>query len=175
MTLHKDGTVAQHGTLYYLCGKMGAGKSTLSRQLAQDHQAVVLSEDDWLAAHYPGQINTFDDYIEKSRLIKPFIKAHVQSLLQLGLNVVMDFPANTRRQRAWFVELSETVQAEHQLYYLDVSDTQCLAQLAKRRIEQPARAQFDNEAVFYQVSQYFEAPEASENLTLAHTDSINES
>ncbi|KAF7785265.1 hypothetical protein PRUB_a5039 [Pseudoalteromonas rubra] len=167
--------MTQKATLYYLCGKMGAGKSTLSRQLAQDHQAVVLSEDDWLAAHYPGQINTFDDYIEKSRLIKPFIKAHVQSLLQLGLNVVMDFPANTRRQRAWFVELSETVQAEHQLYYLDVSDTQCLAQLVKRRIEQPARAQFDNEAVFYQVSQYFEAPEASEHLILARTENINES
>ncbi|QPB82254.1 AAA family ATPase [Pseudoalteromonas rubra] len=160
------------GTLYYLCGKMGAGKSTLSRQLAQEHQAVVLSEDDWLAAHYPGQINTFDDYIEKSQLIKPFIKAHVQSLLQLGLNVVMDFPANTRRQRAWFVELSEAVQAEHQLYYLDVSDTQCLAQLAKRRIEQPARAQFDNEAVFYQVSQYFEAPEVSENLTLVQVKNV---
>ncbi|QTL33903.1 AAA family ATPase [Pseudoalteromonas viridis] len=165
--------MASRGTLYYLCDKMGAGKSTLSRKLAQDHQAVVLSEDDWLAAHYPGQIQTFDDYIEKSRLIKPFIKAHVQSLLRLGLNVVMDFPANTRRQRTWFVELSEAVQAAHQLYYLDVSDEQCLSQLAKRRVEQPARAHFDNDAVFYQVSQYFEAPEENENLTLVQVTGIS--
>jgi tRNA A37 threonylcarbamoyladenosine biosynthesis protein TsaE len=43
---NKKRSMAPCGTLYYLCGKMGAGKSTLSRQLALDHQALVLSEDD---------------------------------------------------------------------------------------------------------------------------------
>ncbi|TOB48348.1 1-deoxy-D-xylulose-5-phosphate synthase, partial [Vibrio parahaemolyticus] len=38
--------------------------------------------------------------------------------------------------------------------------------IAKRRIEQPERAMFDTEAVFHHVTQYFEAPTASENLSL---------
>ncbi|WP_417761506.1 hypothetical protein [Shewanella sp.] len=39
-------------------------------------------------------------------------------------------------------------------------------QIAKRRLAQPERANFDTEAVFHQVSQYFEAPTASEGLNI---------
>ena len=90
------------GKLFFFCGKMGSGKSTKSKILATENNAVLISEDDWLSAHYPTQIQTFDDYIEYSNLIKPFVKRHVQELLNMGVNVVMDFPANTIKQRAWF-------------------------------------------------------------------------
>lgn len=154
------------GKLFFFCGKMGAGKSTRSRLVAQDNKAVVISEDDWLTAHYPGLIQTFDDYIKYSTLIRPFVKSHVQSLLNTGVNVVMDFPANTVNQRAWFLALCRETQSEHELWYLDVSDDQCLVQLAQRRAEQPQRAKFDTEAVFRQVTRYFEAPTDSEKLNI---------
>ncbi len=146
------------GTLNCFCGKMGAGKTTLSKSLARTQGAVYLSEDEWLAAHYPTQIESFEDYIFHSNLIKPFAREHVINLLSLGINVVMDFPANTVRQRAWFIALCEEVGCNHQIHYLDVTDETCLAQIAKRRVEQPERAHFDTEAVFHHVTQYFEAP-----------------
>ena len=37
---------------------MGAGKSTKSKEIAQRKNAVLLSEDEWLAALYPHQIKT---------------------------------------------------------------------------------------------------------------------
>lgn len=154
------------GKLFFFCGKMGAGKSTQSKTVAAANNAVLISEDDWLSAHYPAQIQTFDDYIKYSNLIKPFVRNHVQNLLNTGVNVVMDFPANTVRQRSWFTSLCLEVNSEHALYYLDVSDEQCLVQIAKRRDEQPERAHFDTEAVFHHVTQYFEAPADSENLNL---------
>ncbi len=154
------------GKLFFFCGKMGAGKSTKSKSLAAENSAILISEDDWLSAHYPGQIQTFDDYIKYSILIKPFVKRHVQNLLKLGVNVVMDFPANTVKQRAWFTALCHEANCEHQLWYLDLSDEQCLSQIAKRRIEQPERAHFDTEAVFHQVTQYFEPPTECEDLNL---------
>ncbi|RBP79973.1 ATP-binding protein [Marinomonas rhizomae] len=154
------------GTLTYFCGKMGAGKSTKSKVLSVEKNAVLLSEDDWLTAHYPNQIRSFDDYLTFSALIKPFVKAHVQSILQTGANVVMDFPANTVNQRAWFKQLCSEVQSQHELIFLDLSDEQCLTQLAKRRVEQPERAQFDNETVFYHVIQYFQAPSEDEGLNI---------
>ncbi|OCH74633.1 1-deoxy-D-xylulose-5-phosphate synthase [Vibrio genomosp. F10] len=154
------------GKLFFFCGKMGAGKSSKSKVVAAENSAVLISEDDWLSAHYPSQIQTFDDYIKYSNLIKPFIKSHVQNLLNVGVNVVMDFPANTVKQRAWFVSLCLEVNSEHELWYLDLTDEQCLSQIAKRRVEQPERAMFDTEAVFHHVTQYFEAPTASENLSL---------
>ena len=151
-------------TLIFLCGKMGAGKTTKSKQLAKEYNAVLLSEDEWLSTLYPQQIATFDDYIELSRRLKPLIKAHVQNILSTDTNVVMDFPANTRLQRKWFKELSEEIDAKPMLVYLDISNEQCLKQVAQRRIEQPERAQFDTEAVFNQVTQYFEEPNDDEGL-----------
>ncbi|MGC1174617.1 AAA family ATPase [Polaromonas sp.] len=38
-------------TLHFFCGKAGAGKSTIASRLAQDHGAILLSEDIW--AHAP--------------------------------------------------------------------------------------------------------------------------
>ncbi len=56
----------QVGTLYFFCGKMGAGKSTKSKQLAKEKNAVLLSEDEWLSSLYPNQITSFEDYLKLS-------------------------------------------------------------------------------------------------------------
>ena len=153
------------GKLFFFCGKMGAGKSLKSKFIAAENDAVLISEDDWLSAHYPTQIRTFDDYIKYSNLIKPFVKSHVQNLLNIGVNVVMDFPANTVKQRTWFTSLCLEVNSEHELWYIDLSNEQCLSHISKRRVEQPERAHFDTEAVFHHVTQYFEAPTDNEKLS----------
>jgi len=160
--------VNQKGTLTFFCGKMGAGKTTKSKALALEKNAVLISEDDWLSAHYPDQINSFDDYLAHAARIKVFIKLHVQSILNTGTNVVMDFPANTLQQRVWFNQLCHEIECDHALIYLDLSNEQCLLQIAKRRLEQPERAQFDNEAVFYHVTNFFEPPSAIEGLKIEH-------
>ncbi|QSX36564.1 AAA family ATPase [Shewanella sedimentimangrovi] len=153
-------------SLTFFCGKMGAGKSTHAKRLAQEKNAVLLSEDECLAAFYPDQIHSIADYLKYSALIKPFIKSHVQRILGAGTQVVMDFPANTAAQRRWFLALCREVGCDSELVYLNLTDEQCLAQIAKRRIEQPQRAQFDTEAMFYQISQYFEPPSAEEGLRI---------
>ncbi|OIN24420.1 1-deoxy-D-xylulose-5-phosphate synthase [Vibrio barjaei] len=145
---------------------MGAGKTTQSKLIAAKQRAVRISEDEWLATHYPKQIQSFEDYIKFSTLIKPFIKSHVQSLLTVGVDVVMDFPANTVRQRSWFSSLCSEVRCAHELCYLDVPDEVCLVQIGKRRVEQPERAHFDTEEVFHHVTQYFEEPTDDEGLNI---------
>lgn len=154
----------QRGTLTFFCGKMGAGKTTKSKTLALEKNAVLISEDEWLSTHYPNEINSFDDYLTYSARIKAFVKVHVQSILKTGTHVVMDFPANTIHQRAWFNALCNEIECNHELIYLDLSNEQCLLQIAKRRDEQPERAQFDNEAVFYHVTNFFEPPSENEGL-----------
>ena len=83
------------GVLTFLCGKMGAGKSTKSREIARENNAVLLSEDEWLESIYPNQIKSLEDYIKYSNQLKPQIKKLVQSILVTGTDVIMDFPANT--------------------------------------------------------------------------------
>ncbi|MGA4517145.1 AAA family ATPase [Solibacillus silvestris] len=156
----------QLGTLYFFCGKMGAGKSTKSKQLAIEKQAVLLSEDEWLSSLYPNQISTFEDYLKFSTQFKPMVKKLVQNLLSVGTNVVMDFPGNTQKQRKWFLDIVLEINANHQLIYLNLNNEQCLRQIAQRRKEQPERAAFDTEETFMYVTKFFEAPKASEGLNI---------
>lgn len=156
----------QLGTLYFFCGKMGAGKSTKAKQMALNKHAVHLSEDEWLSSLYPNHIETFEDYLKLSAQIKPLVKKHVQNILSIGTDVVMDFPANTQKQRKWFLDMVLDINASHQLVFLNLNNEQCLRQIAKRRKEQPERAAFDTEAMFIHVTNFFEAPEASEGLNI---------
>ena len=154
------------GTLIFFCGKMGAGKSTKSKEVSKEKNAVLLSEDEWLSTLYPEQIRSFDDYMKFSALLRPLIRAHVQNILLTGTNVVLDFPANTLKQRAWLKKIATDIKASHQLIYLDVDDKTCIEQIAKRRIEQPERAAFDTKEMFHHVTQYFEVPTESEQLQM---------
>ncbi|WP_223557020.1 MULTISPECIES: AAA family ATPase [Lysinibacillus] len=156
----------QLGTLYFFCGKMGAGKSTKSKQLAIEKHAVLLSEDEWLSSLYPNQITSFEDYLKFSAQLKPMVKKLVQNILSVGTDVVMDFPGNTQKQRKWFLDIASEVNANHQLIFLNINNEQCLSQIAQRRNEQPERAAFDTEAMFIHVTKFFEAPEASEGLNV---------
>lgn len=154
------------GELFFFCGKMGAGKSTLSKKMAKDENAVRISEDEWLESLYPQQIKNFDDYLALSAQMKPLVKSHVQQILLTGTNVVMDFPANTIKQRQWFLALVNEIQAQHTLLFLNLDDAECLAHLALRREQEPERAAFDTEAMFMHVSQYFQVPRSDEGLNI---------
>lgn len=158
--------MGSYGTLTFFCGKMGAGKSTLSSKIAREREAVLISEDEWLAALFPGEINDFNDYVSYSSRLKPVLRSHVEQVLLAGTSVVLDFPGNTRKQRAWFKDIYSQHGMPHELYYLLVDDDACLKQLKQRQKEQPERAQFDTEEVFRMVTGYFEPPEESEAFNL---------
>jgi len=154
------------GLLTFFCGKMGAGKTTKARELARESNAVLLSEDEWLASVYPDGITSLDDYIKHSAQLRPPMKRLVQSILATGTDVVMDFPANTIRQRQWFRSIFSEVQAPHKLIYIDVPEELCLSQIALRRIEQPERATTDTAEMFEQVTKYFVVPTADEGFDI---------
>ena len=152
------------GTLVFFCGKMGAGKSTLSEKLAMERSAVLLAEDEWLASLYPDKIKTLRDYSKYSSLLKPQIKKLTKSLLVAGTDVVMDYPANTREQREWFKEIFTEAAAPHELIYLDASNDICLERIAERR-EQLGRPT-DTREMFEQVTKHFAPPSKEEGFTM---------
>ncbi len=123
------------GKLYFFAGKMGAGKSTYSQHLSQELNAVHISEDEWLSILYPDLIANFEDYLKFASRIKPLMFNHVKNILESGSDVVLDFPANTKKQREWFARLAEASRVEHELIYLEVSDQTCLERLKQRRVE----------------------------------------
>jgi predicted kinase len=123
---------AKEATLHMLCGKIAAGKSTLTAELGRRPRTIVVSEDQWLAALYPGEMASVADYVRCSGRLRNAIEPHLVALLQAGLSVVLDFPANTVANRAWMRGVFERAGSAHQLHYLDVPDDVCKARLLAR-------------------------------------------
>jgi predicted kinase len=123
-------------TLYCIYGNVAAGKTTLARKLAAQHGAVLLSEDEWLV-RLQVEIDGFDDFRRHVRRLRGAIGPHVVELLRLGIPVVLDFPANTVKDRAWIRSLFEAADATHELHVLDPPGDVCKARLRTRNETKP--------------------------------------
>ncbi len=154
------------GTLYFFCGKMGAGKTTKAQSLALERNAVLLSEDEWLESLYPNKITSIDDYLKYSNKLKPQIKKLVQSILNTGKDVIMDFPANTIWQREWFRHVYTEIEAPHELIYIESSNEICIKRIEKRALDQPERAATDTVEMFEQVTKFFVEPGEEEGFNI---------
>jgi predicted kinase len=165
-----DNTKPNQASLHFLCGKAGAGKSTLATALAKTHGAVLISEDIWLARLFGDQMKTFEDYRSCAQRAKTVLGPLVIDLLAARQSVVLDLPANTRLSRAWIRSLYEAAGTDHVLHYIDVPDRTCLRRIEKRNCERPEGSHHLTEADFVYISSLFEQPEVDEGFHIeAHT------
>ncbi|MCA0928479.1 AAA family ATPase [Ruegeria profundi] len=118
--------------LFLFCGKPASGKSTLAHRLAGSDRTVVIAEDAWLAALFSDQMSAISDYVRCSGKLRDIMGPHIISLLRAGTSVVLDYPANTLKARAWMQGLAKSANAIGELHYLDVPDDTCKARLRKR-------------------------------------------
>lgn len=158
--------------LLFLCGKMAAGKSTLARQLAEREHAILISQDEWLDALFPHQVVNVATYLEYSGRINRLIAPHVVTLLMRDVPVVLDFPGNTRNQRAWFRDIIERAGADHELHFVDTPDAISRAQLKARSAHLPPGTKWTTDADFDLIASHFAAPAPDEHFNvIRHTRS----
>lgn len=152
--------------LLFLCGKMAAGKSTLARQLTVRENAILFSQDDWIEALYPGAVVNVATYLEYSGRINRTLAPYVVTLLQRGTSVVLDFPGNTRNQRAWFRDIIDRAGADHELHFVDTPDDVSRAQLKARSAHLPPGTPWTSDADFDLIASHFKAPEPDERFNV---------
>ena len=158
--------MSSQAKLIVFCGKMAAGKSTLSRALAEREQAVLLVQDEWLTHLFPGEILDVPDYVRCSARLNAALTPLIASLLSRGTSVVLDFPGNTTKQRAWFRQLFEAAGVEHELHFIDESDDVCKRQLRERSAGLPPGTPWTTEAEFDAITSYFQPPTAGEGFNV---------
>lgn len=152
-------------TLHLLCGKIAAGKSSLAARLSKGEKTIAVSQDKWLAALYPDEIKTLSDYARHVARLQDAMKPHLVDLLCAGVSIILDFPANTVKSRAWMRSIFEEAGAAHKLHYLDTPNDICRARLAVRNASgehdyQVSDAQFD------EFTRYFEPPSEAEGFDI---------
>ena len=122
-------------TLHMVCGKIGAGKSTLCRQLALAPNTLLISEDEWMARLFRSEMQTISNYVEYSGRLRFAMRDHIVDILRAGLSVALDFPGNTLIYRLWMRGLFEAAGTAHRLHFLDAPDVVCKARLQQRNAE----------------------------------------
>jgi predicted kinase len=154
-------------TLYVVCGKIAAGKTTLARKLAAEHGAILICEDEWLV-RLEADINSFDDFVLHARRLHTALGPHVVELLRLGMSVVLDVPGNTVKAREWVRSLFEAAQARHELHWIDVPDDVCRARLRARNETKPEGLYFGHvpEAIFDPVNRAITQPAEREGFNV---------
>jgi predicted kinase len=149
--------------LHLIC----AGKSTLCTTLAAAPDNIVLSEDVWLKTLFGPDLQTISDYVHYSKRLQNLPIPHVPDLLNANLNVVLDFPANTLKQRAWLKTLIEHANCDHTLHVLDIPIGTCRTRL--RTHNASGSYQFKvSEEQFEQFSAHYVPPTNTEGFTLKH-------
>ncbi|WP_407522875.1 AAA family ATPase [Methylobacterium oryzisoli] len=151
--------------LHLVCGKIAAGKSTLTAALGARPHTILVREDRWLARLYPGEQNSLADYVRNSTRLRGAMGPHLIALLRAGLSVVLDFPANTPASRAWMRTLFQDAGVAHQLHYLDVPDEICKARLRQRNAAGEHEFTVSDEQ-FDLFTSYFVAPAPDEGFNV---------
>lgn len=158
--------------LMFLCGKMAAGKSTLARDLAVRENAVLLVQDDFLNALFPGEITDIPAFVDRYTRLKNALTPPICALLSKRISVVLDFAAATKTQREWFRELIERTHVEHELHFVDAPDAVCKTQLRDRSSDLPAGTRWTTEEEFEAINAYFQPPSEDENFKVVRHDRI---
>ena len=152
-------------TLHFICGKAGAGKTTLARALGRSLPAAVFCEDEWIET-LGFEVRSLDDFLRASARCRALIGPLAVQLLQLGVPVVLDFAGNTPKARQWVRGLFEAAGADHVLHVIEASDADCLANIHRRNDEKPAGVYWGHvtDEMFHAVTPHFTLPQPEEGF-----------
>jgi predicted kinase len=156
-------------TLYLVCGKIGSGKSTLARRLAARPATLLISEDHWNSALWADELKTIEDYARLSTRLRAAMKPHIVAILKQDLSVVLDFAANTVKQRVWAHSVIDAAGVPHELHVLDVPDAVCLQRLRERNAAGTHEFQV-TDTEFAQFTRFYMPPSPDEGFNVVvHT------
>jgi predicted kinase len=155
------------GMLLVICGRAGAGKTTLARRLGVERDAILICEDQWLLRLFDGA-SSLHEYVERRGRIRRLLAEHVPSMLAGGHSVVCDFGGNTIQDRSWSRAIADSARAPMELHYIVADSETCIARIAQRNRTRPDGVYWGDvsEELFHAVDRYFQPPGADEGLTV---------
>jgi predicted kinase len=119
-------------TLFLTVGLPASGKTTAARRLEVERRALRLTKDEWVKALYGQDNPTTASEVIEGRLVGIGLR-----VLQLGVDVVIDFGLWARDERSALRQAAADVGAAVELLYFEVTPAEQRRRLDRRRAEAP--------------------------------------
>lgn len=149
-------------TVHFICGSIGAGKTSYAIALARRIGAVRFSTDEWLPRLFPREdldpsapISWSVELIQRCELQ---MWTSAEKLVERGVNVVFDLAPSSREHRDEMRGLVAQTRAESKLHYLDVGRDTRRARILERNRERSMATLEVSEELFDSIDREFEPP-----------------
>ncbi len=152
---------------YMIHGFVGVGKTTFSKKLQQETNAIRFSPDDWMTALY-GANPPSDMFSEYEERIVTLIWTMVEQAIRAGADVILDFGFWKRRRRDEARSRLEAAGAKVMLYALHCPDEVMIERVLTRTREMPDGALFIDRNAIEEFRMRFEAadPESEDFVSI---------
>ena len=148
-------------TVHFMVGLPCSGKTTLARQLEQDHSALRLTPDEWHTRLFGYDVEE-NEHDARHFLIESMLWDIAARVLVLGVNVIIDFGFWARSEREDYRARAAQLGASSEIHFLNVAEEVLLERLAIRNAHLPQGAAYIPEAKLKEWITFFQPPTPDE-------------
>ncbi len=153
--------------LYFICGFIGSGKTTFSKQLAKKESAFRFSIDEWMIPLY-GEHMDRDVFDARIATLTDLFKQSAIRMLELKVSVIFDFGFWKQADRKEIEYWAKSINADYEMIYLDVDFDTC-RQRALLRNSVSGKESFEMTPEMLSLFwSWFEVPKPNECLKTVH-------
>ncbi|WP_420547623.1 AAA family ATPase [Curvivirga sp.] len=153
--------------IHLIVGNVGAGKSTYASILAQQERAHIFTIDDWMGNLFwmdAPEEETYQWALERTVRIEKQILKETQSIVSLGVHVILDMGFFSKEQRRRVIEAFDPEPNEILVHYLDVDQETRWQRVEKRNLEKTGTYRFEVPREIFDFCETIFEPLTSEEL-----------
>ena len=117
--------------VYLICGKICSGKTTYSKKLCEENNAILLSVDEIMLSLFD-QCCGRELHMEYERRIKDYLFKKSLEIIEKGFDVVLDWGFWTKEERNATKDFYKSRNIDCELHYIEIDDETWEYQLNKR-------------------------------------------
>ena len=155
--------------IYFVCGFIGSGKTTYSKQLADKRGAFRFSIDEWMIPLY-GEHMEREVFDKRLATLQELFKESAQQLFTLGVPVIFDFGFWRKVDRDKFTNWAEKLGVESEVHYLDVPFDTCKQRAVARNSELHGKSYEMTPEMLELFWSWFEIPAPNEDVVWVELD-----